>query len=113
MDHWMWLVPLVGILSTAVVCGTDMFFTISLSSSKPSFPESSPRPPGSVLRFLPFALAIVVSGVLLANAQHACELTCALLIPVDAQARRIFFKLGLEDANNELPQRENRKQERQ
>ena len=26
MHHWMWLVSLVGILSTAVVCGTDMFF---------------------------------------------------------------------------------------
>jgi hypothetical protein len=26
MNHWMWLVSLVGILSTAVVCGTDMFF---------------------------------------------------------------------------------------
>ena len=26
MNHWMWPVSLVGILSTAVVCGTDMFF---------------------------------------------------------------------------------------
>ena len=26
MNHWMWLVSLVGILSTAVVLGTDMFF---------------------------------------------------------------------------------------
>ena len=26
MNHWMWPVCLVGILSTAVVCGTDMFF---------------------------------------------------------------------------------------
>src|SRR5262245_4570661 len=25
MSHWMWPVSLVGILSTAVVCGTDMF----------------------------------------------------------------------------------------
>ena len=24
--HWMWLVSLIGIQSTAVVCGTDMFF---------------------------------------------------------------------------------------
>jgi hypothetical protein len=28
MNHWMWPVSLVGILSTAVVCGTDMFFLI-------------------------------------------------------------------------------------
>lgn len=26
MNHWMWAISLVGILSTAVVCGTDMFF---------------------------------------------------------------------------------------
>ena len=26
MNYWMWPVSLVGILSTAVVCGTDMFF---------------------------------------------------------------------------------------
>src|SRR6202007_1005658 len=26
MNHWMGLLSLVGILSTAVVCGTDMFF---------------------------------------------------------------------------------------
>jgi hypothetical protein len=26
MSHWIWAVSLVGILSTAVVCGTDMFF---------------------------------------------------------------------------------------
>jgi len=26
MNRWMWPVSLVGILSTAVVCGTDMFF---------------------------------------------------------------------------------------
>ena len=26
MNHWIWLVSLVGILSTAVVVGTDMFF---------------------------------------------------------------------------------------
>ena len=26
MDHWMWLLSLVGILGTAVVLGTDMFF---------------------------------------------------------------------------------------
>ena len=26
MNHWTWAVSLVGILSTAMVCGTDMFF---------------------------------------------------------------------------------------
>jgi hypothetical protein len=26
MNHWMWAVSFIGVLSTAVVCGTDMFF---------------------------------------------------------------------------------------
>jgi hypothetical protein len=35
MNHWMWTVSLVGILSTAVVLGTDMFFlTIGRSALK-------------------------------------------------------------------------------
>jgi len=39
MNHWMWLVSLVGILSTAVVCGTDMFF---LTIGRPAFRMASP-----------------------------------------------------------------------
>ena len=35
MSHWMWAVSLAGILSTAVVFGTDMFFlTIGRSALK-------------------------------------------------------------------------------
>ena len=35
MNHWMWLFSLVGILSTAVVLGTDMFFlTVGRSALK-------------------------------------------------------------------------------
>src|SRR5215471_1944696 len=37
MNHWMWLVSLVGILSTAVVCGTDMFFDYRPSRSQIGF----------------------------------------------------------------------------
>ena len=38
MDYWMWPVSLVGILSTAVVCGTDMFFlTVGRSRSQIGF----------------------------------------------------------------------------
>ena len=38
MNHWMWAVSLVGILSTAVVCGTDMFFlTIGPSRAQIGF----------------------------------------------------------------------------
>ena len=38
MNHWMWPVSLAGILSTAVVCGTDMFFlTVGRSRSQIGF----------------------------------------------------------------------------
>src|SRR5262249_46874091 len=39
MNHWMWPVSLVGILSTAVVCGTDMFF---LTIGRPALRLASP-----------------------------------------------------------------------
>ena len=39
MNHWMWLVALVGILSTAVVLGTDMFF---LTIGRPALRLASP-----------------------------------------------------------------------
>jgi Domain of unknown function (DUF1772) len=41
MNHWMWLLSLVGILSTAVVCGTDMFFlTIGRSALRLASPSA-------------------------------------------------------------------------
>src|ERR1700757_3802582 len=41
MNHWMWLVSLVGILSTAVVFGTDMFFlTIGRSALRLASPSA-------------------------------------------------------------------------
>src|SRR3984885_14781417 len=41
MHHWMWLVSLVGILSTAVVFGTDMFFlTIGRSALRLASPSA-------------------------------------------------------------------------
>jgi hypothetical protein len=41
MNHWMWLVSLVGILSTAVVFGTDMFFlTIGRSALRLASPST-------------------------------------------------------------------------
>jgi hypothetical protein len=39
MNHWMWPVSLVGILSTAVVCGADMFF---LTIGRPVLRLASP-----------------------------------------------------------------------
>ena len=47
MNHWMWAVSLVGILSTAVVLGTDMFFltcgrpALKLASSSDSEPSAN------------------------------------------------------------------------
>jgi len=41
MNHWIWAVSLVGILSTAVVCGTDMFFlTIGRSALRLASPSA-------------------------------------------------------------------------
>ena len=45
MNHWMWLVSLVGILSTAVVCATDMFFlTIGRPALKLASPSAGTEP---------------------------------------------------------------------
>src|SRR6201997_4193929 len=49
MNHWMWLVSLVGILSTAVVCGTDMFF---LTIGRPALRLASPSAGTEIMGFL-------------------------------------------------------------
>ena len=49
MNHWMWPVSLVGILSTAVVCGTDMFF---LTIGRPALRLASPSAATEVMGFL-------------------------------------------------------------
>ena len=48
MNHWMWLVSLVGILSTAVVCGTDMFF---LTIGRPALRLGSPSAGTEIMGF--------------------------------------------------------------
>jgi len=48
MNHWMWLVSLVGILSTAVVCGTDMFF---LTIGRPALRLASPSAGTEIMGF--------------------------------------------------------------
>ena len=41
MNHWMWLISLVGILSTAVVFGTDVFFlTIGRAALRMASPSA-------------------------------------------------------------------------
>ena len=49
MNHWMWLVSLAGILSTAVVFGTDMFF---LTVGRPALKLASPSAGTEVMGFL-------------------------------------------------------------
>ena len=48
MNHWMWPVSLIGILSTAVVCGTDMFF---LTIGRPALRLASPSAGTEVMGF--------------------------------------------------------------
>ena len=49
MNHWMWPVSLAGILSTAVVCGTDMFF---LTVGRPALKLASSSAGTEVMGFL-------------------------------------------------------------
>ena len=49
MNHWPWLVSLVGILCTAVVCGTDMFF---LTIGRPALRLASPSAGTEIMGFL-------------------------------------------------------------
>ena len=48
MNHWMWLLSPVGILSTAVVCGTDMFF---LTIGRPALRLASPSAGTEIMGF--------------------------------------------------------------
>src|SRR5580704_14600344 len=49
MNHWMWAVSLIGILSTAVVCGTDIFF---LTIGRPALRLASPSAGTEIMGFL-------------------------------------------------------------
>src|SRR5215831_18022847 len=49
MNHWLWAVSLVGILSTAVVLGTDMFF---LTIGRPALRLASSSAGTEVMGFL-------------------------------------------------------------
>src|SRR5215467_1924953 len=48
MNYWMWPVSLVGILSTAVVLGTDMFF---LTCGRPALRRASPSAGTEIMGF--------------------------------------------------------------
>ena len=72
MNHWMGLVSLIGILSTAVVCGTDMFF---LTCARPALKLASSSAGTEVMGFfhlygdarMPiWGVAAMISNLLLA-----------------------------------------------
>ena len=54
MNHWMWLLSLVGILGTAVVLGTDMFF---LTIGRTALRMASPSAGTEIMGF--FHLSVV------------------------------------------------------
>jgi hypothetical protein len=72
MNHWMWAVSLAGILSTAVVYGTDMFF---LTVGRPALRSASTSAGTEVMGFLhmyadarmpSWGLSAILSNLLLA-----------------------------------------------
>jgi Domain of unknown function (DUF1772) len=72
MNHWIWVVALVGMLSTAVVCGTDMFF---LTIGRPALRLASPSAGTEIMGFfhmfadarMPiWGVSAILSNVLLA-----------------------------------------------
>src|SRR5262249_44287946 len=87
MNHWMWLVSLVGILSTAVVLGTDMFF---LTCGCPALRLASPSAGTEVMGFLHMIADArmpiwVIAGIL-----------CNLLLAVFSRSeQRCFYVASL------------------
>src|SRR5246127_451348 len=87
MNHWMWLLSLVGILSTAVVFGTDMFF---LTIGRPALRMASPSAGTEVMGFFHmFADArMLIWGVL-------AILSNFLLIVLSKSGQRWFYLTSL------------------
>jgi hypothetical protein len=90
MNHSMWLAALVGILSTAVVCGTDMFF---LTIARPALRLASPSAGTEIMGFfhlfadarMPiWGVAAILSNLLLTvfsrNAQRWFYLASLLML---------------------------------
>src|SRR5260370_23167887 len=68
MYHWMWLVALVGILRTAVVFGTDMFFlTIGRSALRLASPSAGTEVMGFLHMFADARMPIWGVSAILSN----------------------------------------------
>src|SRR5215467_11825350 len=85
MNHWMWPASLVGILSTAVVCGTDMFF---LTIGRPALRLASSAAGTEVMGFMHMIadarMPIWVVGAIL----------CNLLLAVLSRSEQRWFYLA-------------------
>jgi hypothetical protein len=87
MDHWMWAISLVGILSTAVVWGTDMFF---LTIGRPALRLATTSAATEVMGFLHmFADArMAVWGV-------SAILSNTLLVVFSRRGQRWFYAVSV------------------
>jgi len=87
MHHWMWLVSLVGILSTAVVFGTDMFFlTVGRSSLRLASPSGGAEVMGFFHMFADKRMPIWGVVVILSN---------LLLVILSRSGQRWFYLASL------------------
>jgi hypothetical protein len=82
MNHWMWPVSLVGILSTAVVCGTDMFF---LTCGRPALRLASSSAGTEVMGFFHMFgdARMPIWGV--------SAMVCNVLLAVDSRSEQRWF----------------------
>jgi len=85
MSHWMWPVSLVGILSTAVVLGTDMFF---LTCGRPALRLASSSAGTEVMGFIH----------MIADARMpiwvVAAILCNLLLAVFSRSEQRWFYLA-------------------
>ena len=87
MNHWMWLVSLVGILSTAVVLGTDMFFlTIGRSALRLASPSAGTEVMGFFHLFADARMPIWGVSAILSN---------FLLVVFSRSGQRWFYLASL------------------
>src|SRR3974377_2064432 len=83
MNHWMWPVTLVGILSSAVVCGTDMFFlTIGRPALRLASPFAGTEVMGFFHMFADARMAVLGVSAIFAN---------FLLVVLSRSGRRWFY----------------------
>ena len=87
MNHWMWMVSLVGILSTAVVFGTDMFFlTIGRSALRLASPSAGTEVMGFFHMFADARMPIWGVLAILSNLS---------LVVISRSAQRWFYLASL------------------